>query len=705
MKEFCTFLRHLVRAATVALFSTLSLLEGFAQQPGSFPEPKELARITGEAEPFFEVWDEENAYGVLEVAMDGTVLLFSQQGDPGGNRRGRKIFLKRSEDGGATWTENKIIGDPIHLDTEKLGIGPYNGKGWGNDKHHAIATLGTSIVDQVTGEIMIFMTALHPAASMYKSKDHGKTWKLEPIEFKKDSRGFLPIPNAACDPGITLKHGPHKGRLLVPSRVMPNYRKQEEGKGYTNAVYSDDHGKTWHQSEPFPLDGTGESGLVELRDGTIYLNSRTHMRKGNRWVAFSDDSGKTWRDLHQDDELFDGPPDMYGCKAGLLRLDRDDADILLFSSPSPNLPGRKNIRVWVSFDGGKTWPYNRLIKRGPGNYTWMTQGRKGTPSEGFLYLLSGKDWMARFNLSWLLTSTSSAIVLGARSRYRFADQDLFLSAENAEAFATSKPRLNTDPLGYRAVNDKELARVVTRRLVLPSNKMKLSYHVPEGGKLQVWVLDESDSRVRDTHAITGSHQTDKLVDNWQDGPLDEWVGKVVQLEIRLEGGAQVFGFGFDDLPTSDNSTASIDPNDDRFVLPPRHDYFMVQKPAFVKSGDNATSFPVADDRLKGIESGFRLGDVKRKGHVLSHKISLPHKDMKLSCDVSSGSLAVSLFDEQGKLINTSKPITGGFKPDAAVQWPDGFKLDDHVSRPVSLRIDLTGAAKLYALRFERVFWE
>ena len=362
-----------------------------------------ISRITGDAEPFFEVWDEDNVFGVLNVAMDGTVVMLSLQGEPHPDKRkGSNVYVKRSEDGGATWSDHQLVGPRIDLDWKALGIGPYDGKGWGSDKHHAHASLGTCIVDESTGEIMFFMTALHPAPSMYKSRDHGKTWKLEKIELKKDSRGFLPVPNAACDPGINIKHGPHKGRLLVPSRVFPNYRKQEEAKGYTNAVYSDDHGKTWIPSEPFPLDGTGESGLVELNDGTIYLNSRTHQRKGNRWIAYSDDSGETWRDLHQDDELFDGPPDMYGCKAGLLRLDRGDCDILLFSSPSPKAAGRTNITVWVSFDGGKTWPHSRLIKEGPGNYTWMTQGRKGTPSEGFIYLLSGKDWMARFNMAWLL---------------------------------------------------------------------------------------------------------------------------------------------------------------------------------------------------------------------------------------------------------------------------------------------------------------
>ena len=93
------------------------------------------------------------------------------------------------------------------------------------------------------------------------------------------------------------------------------------------------------------MNGTGECGVVELSDGTIYFNTRTSARKGNRGIAYSDDSGETWRDLHEDDELFDGPPDLYGCKAGLVRLDRDDCDILLFSSPgsvSPEDSGRAN---------------------------------------------------------------------------------------------------------------------------------------------------------------------------------------------------------------------------------------------------------------------------------------------------------------------------------------------------------------------------
>ena len=126
-----------------------------------------ISKITDDKEPFFEIWDEDNAYGVLDVAMDGTVLMFSLQGEPHPDKRkGSRIFVKRSEDGGSTWSDHQLIGNRIDLDWKALGIGPYDGSGWGKDKHHARATLGTSIIDESTGEIMLFLTALYPAPYM-----------------------------------------------------------------------------------------------------------------------------------------------------------------------------------------------------------------------------------------------------------------------------------------------------------------------------------------------------------------------------------------------------------------------------------------------------------------------------------------------------------------------------------------------------------
>jgi hypothetical protein len=335
----------------------------------------------------------------------------------------------------------------------------------------------------------------------------------------------------------------------------------------------------------------------------------------------------------------------------------------------------------------------------------MTQGRKGTPSEGFIYLLSGKDWMARFNMAWLLDPGEPEIVLSKRQIYRFADKDLFHSAENAESFTSGEKIMKGSPEGYRLIKGKEEGRILTQRLVLPSGKMKLSYHAPEGGKIQLAIMDESEAHLRDTKAPIGSYQLDKAIDDWQGGPIDEWVGKTVQFQFKLQGGAEIFGFAFDGVSAPANHTARIGPSNDRFVLPPRHEYVMAQNPPFVKSVENAAPFSVIENRLQGMNTGYQLQDPNRNGHVLTSKLSLPWKEMKASYDAGSGSITISLFDESGTLLNSSKPLTGGLRTRQLVRWRKGFTLNDHVSKPVTLRFDLTGGGKIYGLHFDRVFWE
>ena len=143
-----------------------------------------------------------------------------------------------------------------------------------------------------------------------------------------------------------------------------------------------------------------------MKDGRVYYNSRTHIRPGNRRIAWSRDGGATWQDEHEDDELWDGPPDVYGCKAGLVRLPDNDRDVLVFSSPGRR-DKRDDITVRVSLDGGKTWPAKRLVRSGPGNYTWLACGRTGTLSEGMIYLIANTGWMARFNLAWVMEGEAS----------------------------------------------------------------------------------------------------------------------------------------------------------------------------------------------------------------------------------------------------------------------------------------------------------
>jgi len=404
-------------------------------------ETKKLALDT----PFLEVQDNDpnndaksGVFCAVAVAMDGSVLVFK-------NRREQGIItVKRSEDGGKTWGSEIEVGKKVKIDGDMTDDGRYRGA------HVGWSELGNTIVDENTGDIMVFPTSLKTAQILYRSKDHGKTWKTEKTVIQPDVNGWL-CSTMNCETGITLRYGKKKGRLLMPTRVFVGYLNKGQNrkyydKHYSNAIYSDDGGKTWIPSAPFPLGGTGEAGLAELSDGRIYYNSRTHNRPGNRRIAWSYDCGETWKDEHEDDELWDGPPDVYGCKAGLVRLRYDDRDILVFSRPGPHKTPRRDITVWVSFDGGKTWPVNRIVYN-KGSYTWLAVGRKGSPSEGMIYLASIWDWFARFNLAWIMENHSKTEKpVKSVNKHLLLDNRLIEDTENAQLTVGTAKKHPANPL-------------------------------------------------------------------------------------------------------------------------------------------------------------------------------------------------------------------------------------------------------------------
>ena len=308
------------------------------------------------------------------VALDGTVLAVWNG-----------VKVRRSEDGGKTWGPEITVG-----------------KGFMG---------GGATVNEANGEILAFVEEHHPPAplTVYCSKDHGKTWSPMEVAIKPDSKGNVPSMHMN-EHGITLRHGKHRGRLLRPARhyAGQNHRSKWP-EHYTTAIYSDDGGKTWHTSEPFPANGTGEATIAELSDGRVYYNSRRHWapegeNPRRRWTAWSEDGGQTWKDLSICEVLPDGDQVRdYGLMGGLVRLPVQGRDILIFSNiESPS--GRNHGTVWASFDGGKTWPLKRLVHEGGFAYSSLTAGRPATKSEGWIYLHfeSGGSKVARFNLNWLM---------------------------------------------------------------------------------------------------------------------------------------------------------------------------------------------------------------------------------------------------------------------------------------------------------------
>lgn len=312
------------------------------------------------------------------VAMDGTVIA-----------AWNGVQVRRSGDGGATW------GGPIPIAKGFMG--------------------GGFTVDEISGDVLAFIEDGHPPSPLHihRSKDHGRTWTPQETVVHPNSFGHLPAMHMN-EHGITLRHGPYKGRLIRPTRWYgrTNYPPEFFHTHYTNAMFSDDGGRTWMTSEPFPVMGTGEACIAELSDGSIHYNTRRHWAPTRndslwRWSGASRDGGKSWQHPSRSEVLPDGDSSStYGLMGGMVRLPVLGRDILLFSNiVSPQ--GRKNGHVWASFDGGKSWPVRRQVFDGNFAYSAMNAGRPGTPSEGWIYLLyeggpQGGGTFARFNLSWLL---------------------------------------------------------------------------------------------------------------------------------------------------------------------------------------------------------------------------------------------------------------------------------------------------------------
>ena len=330
------------------------------------------------------------------VATNGTVLVTWGATGGGGDWSKKGLEIRRSTDGGNTWSPSTSIANP----------------GW---------QAGGLTVDETSGNILAFVEHWKwpvppPPPDIYRSSDHGKTWRIQKALISRDSLGNIPSMHMA-EHGITLRNGRNAGRLLRAARF---YAKEDRPTSfpqhYNTAIYSDDGGTSWKTSMPFPAKGTGEGAIVELASGRVYYNSRRHWDPEGlnlmRWEAWSDDGGETWKDLSRSKILPDGSrgKGSNGCLGGLTRLPVNGRDIILYSNCDSDTRERRNLSIWASFDGAKTWPLKRLVMDGPSAYSSLASGRPKTTSEGWIYLLfeGGKKhrhegaYLARFNLSWIL---------------------------------------------------------------------------------------------------------------------------------------------------------------------------------------------------------------------------------------------------------------------------------------------------------------
>ncbi|MAG92540.1 MAG: glycosyl hydrolase [Planctomycetaceae bacterium] len=322
------------------LLPVLALLTGAAQAV----DPVTTTVFTSGKEGY-------HTYRIPSVLLTpkGTLLAFCEGRKTGrGDHGDLDLILKRSSDNGETW-------GPLELVHEE-----------GGSKK---VTIGNPcpVVDQTTRTIWLPFNRDNDDVLITHSTDDGRTWSKPRIitdDVKDPAWGWYA---AGPGVGIQLRHGPHKGRLIIPCDHRIKGKTSLQMGGGSHTIYSDDHGKTWQLGKPTQR-GMNECQVVELADGRLLLNMRSYLKHGCRSVAFSKDGGVSWSPIQDADALIEPV-----CQASLISFAPSDATEpfpLVFSNPA-STNKRHQLTVRLSTDAGKTWPASRVLHAGPAAYSCL----------------------------------------------------------------------------------------------------------------------------------------------------------------------------------------------------------------------------------------------------------------------------------------------------------------------------------------------
>jgi len=314
-------------------------------------------------------------------APNGDLLAFAE-----GRKNSRSdtgdidLLLKRSSDGGKTWGPIQVLwddgtntcGNPCAVVDEKTGtIWLLSTHNLGKDKEEAIVR-GAS-----DGGRTVWV--LH-------SKDNGATWtqavNITKTTKQPDWTWYATGPGI----GIQIKHGPHAGRLVIPSDH--NFKDAKTGKPEhaSHAIYSDDHGATWQLGGTIQP-GMNECQVAELFDGkgTLLMDMRSYRGLAQRAQSRSADGGATWSEAVDVPVLVEPV-----CQASILRWESAGAGRpgwLLFANPA-DAKKRRNLTVRASADNGATWPHTLVLREGGTGYSCLIA--LSDTAAGCLYELSEK---------------------------------------------------------------------------------------------------------------------------------------------------------------------------------------------------------------------------------------------------------------------------------------------------------------------------
>lgn len=284
------------------------------------------------------------------------------------------LVLRRSIDGGATWSEMRVLaGD---------GQFPHD---------NAVPIAGRD------GTLHLLFTRNSARLFHCTSQDEGQTFS-PPVELTQVVQGFASVyPWNVCASGPGHGIELSSGRLLVPLWLSSGGRMHRPSAVAT--IYSDDGGRRWQRGELVCQDSAwvknpSEAALAQLADGRVLISVRNESPQQRRWLAYSADGSSVWQSGYAADLL--EPV----CMASLLAL---PDGTLLHVAPSPRTvvtqpwygrtapdPAnptthaspllRQRLVAYVSWDGGNRWVEAGVLEPGWAGYSDLAR----TP-DGYLH--------------------------------------------------------------------------------------------------------------------------------------------------------------------------------------------------------------------------------------------------------------------------------------------------------------------------------
>lgn len=202
------------------------------------------------------------------------------------------------------------------------------------------------------------------------SDDSGATWSA-PKDITRSVRSDDAISVGSPGVGIVLKRGQHPGRILFPLYEVIFLGDGEERYWRNRVAISDDGGENWRLGERVPIDGLvgfgNECQLAEMADGTIRMNARLQTGANRIAWSISRDGGETWAPMQEDPGLVTTP-----CMASLAAYPSGaTGEIALLASLPNSEKDRENGTLFISRDGGKTWPDRHTIYAGGFAYSCL----------------------------------------------------------------------------------------------------------------------------------------------------------------------------------------------------------------------------------------------------------------------------------------------------------------------------------------------